>query len=49
MGGGYTWELTLKLLGLVRENTDQLCENNVLKGFSGPQNTGTASMDSSEF
>lgn len=43
------WELTLKLLGLVRENTDHLCENNVLESFPDPQQTGMASTDSSKF
>lgn len=53
---GYAWvwvpvgtlELTLKLLGLGHENTDQLCENNVLGSFPDPQQTDLASMDSSE-
>ena len=49
MGEGYIWELNLKLLGLVHENTDQLCENKALASFPNPQQTGMTSMDSSEF
>lgn len=45
-GPGGTRELTLKLLGLGHENTDQLCENSVLGSFPDPQQTDLASMDS---